>query len=691
MKKLFLISFLLCSSLFAVATETNWTFERRPKVAVVLSGGGAKGVAHVRALKVIEEAGIPVDMVVGTSMGSIIGGLYANGYTPAQLDTLVRSQDWMSLIMDKENRNDVNIARRQRKDRYMLSVEFEKSPFENINGGFLKANNVGYLLSELTADRLDPMKYSDLNRDFACVAVDLVSGKEVVMHEGILAESMRTSMAIPGVFTPIRRDSMVLVDGGLLNNYPVDVARNMGAEIVIGVNVGSPDVTYDKLNGTIPVLMQVMGVICANKLEENIANTDIYMQVDVNGYSSASFTSDAVDSLLVRGERAARSKWDDLVLLRKSLEQFGPLPEIPKKDKVLDIDYETFRPVPSICSYYNKSSFVGVGARFDSEELASILLGGEYDFNSKNHFKVGLETRLAKCLNVDAYTSISPGEKWSIELRYRFSHADFPIYDEGDHITDMVYNKNRVRLDFSRAWKHFRLNFGGQFTYTNFRNLLVRVPDEDEDAPWHDISNFSHTNERAIYYYASFQFDNQDARYLARKGMKWLVKYNYCTDNGYGFNDKGGVSIVEGYWRMAVPLSSSTILNPSVEGRFIQNNNTYLSNYNFIGGINSYGHYITQQLSFAGISYVQIVPNSLLIGGLNLRQHFTSNNYAFLQMNYAFTGNSINFNSFLRKQNLFGAALGYGYNSPIGPIELNFNWSNVTKKVGCYLNIGYMF
>lgn len=676
MKRIFISTIFFLSLFLATFAQ-----QQRPKVAVVLSGGGAKGVAHVRALKVIEEAGIPVDMVVGTSMGALVGGLYASGYTTEQLDSIIACQNWMDLLMDKQDRSKRSLGLKQKLEPYMLNVAFEKSPFEVIEGGFLKGNSVSYLISELTADRMTPMDYSDLPIPFACIATDIVTRKEVVMKKGILAESLRSSMAIPGVFPPVKLDGMVLVDGGLKNNFPVDVARQMGADYVIGVSVASEGLKYDELNSTINVLMQVVDVVCANKVEENRNNADIYMHVNVSGYSSASFTTEAIDSLLVHGEEAARGKWDKFMALRDTLEKYGPLPKVKREPKKINIDYETFTPPSTIYKDRSKNSFVGVGARFDNEELASLLLGGEYELNNKNNWRVGLSARLGKRIDGSVYTSIAPWRNWGIELRYRYTYNDSKLYNEGKFSANPIYSKHRARLDFSRSWRKIRLNFGGQFAFVHYENLMLADN-------WADLSD-QFSNEHSLQYYLSIQFDNQDSRLLPKKGMKWLVKYNYVTDNGYGFNGGAGVNIVEGYWHLAIPLTRTTVLNPSIEGRFIQDNNTYFNHSNFIGGMNTYGHYVTQQLAFAGINYYQLAPNQLLIGGLNARQHLTDNNYMFAQFNYGFGSSSLD--HIFNQKNLFGAAIGYGYKSPAGPIEFNLNWSNVTKKLGCFLNLGYMF
>ena len=211
--------------------------QERKKVGVVLSGGGAKGVAHIQALKVIEEAGIPIDYIVGTSMGSIIGGLYSIGYTPQQLDSMVRKQDWMFLLSDRVKRSAMSLNEREKSEKYVFSFPFTKSPKDAVSGGIIKGQNLANLFTELTVGYHDSVDFNKLPIPFACVSQNIVNGEQIVFHNGILATAMRASMAIPGVFTPVRKDSMILTDGGMINNYPVDVARSMGADIIIGVDV----------------------------------------------------------------------------------------------------------------------------------------------------------------------------------------------------------------------------------------------------------------------------------------------------------------------------------------------------------------------------------------------------------------------------------------------------------------------
>lgn len=296
---------LIAAGFLCISVHTTAQPGPRKKVGVVLSGGGAKGMAHIGALKVIEEAGIPIDYVVGTSMGSIIGGLYSIGYTPEQMDSMVRRQDWSFLLSDKIPRSEQNMAEREASEKYVFSLPFGKNAKTQAVGGLIKGQNLANLFSELTVGYHDSIDFNKLPIPFACVSENIVNGNEVNFHKGVLATAMRASMAIPGVFTPVRLDSMVLVDGGVVNNYPVNVARAMGADIIIGVDVQNDLKPANELNSTGSILGQLINLMGLELYKKNLKETDTYIKVDVEGYSAASFTPSAVDTLIRRGEEAA--------------------------------------------------------------------------------------------------------------------------------------------------------------------------------------------------------------------------------------------------------------------------------------------------------------------------------------------------------------------------------------------------
>ena len=290
----------------AANAQTDSTAVKRKKVGVVLSGGGAKGMAHIGVLKVLEKAGIPVDIVTGTSMGSIIGGLYAIGYNANSLDSMVRVQDWSYVITDKEDLRNQSLSDRKKQNTYFFTTGMTIGKRDMNAGGIIKGKNLAELFNQLCVGFTDSLDFTrDLPIPFACVATDIITNDEVDFHSGRLPQAMRASMAIPAAFSPVRTGDKVLVDGGLKNNYPADIAREMGADVIIGVTVqGAPKVAED-MGSTMSIISQIVDVNCKNKVEENLAITDLHLQVDTKGYGSASFSPAAIDTLIRRGEELA--------------------------------------------------------------------------------------------------------------------------------------------------------------------------------------------------------------------------------------------------------------------------------------------------------------------------------------------------------------------------------------------------
>ena len=261
--------------------------KKRPTVALVLSGGGAKGTAHVPVIRYIEELGIPVDLVVGTSMGGLIGGLYSLGYTVEEMDSIVRNMDWAWALSDKLSRDYITYTDMKYKEKYLLSIPFyyerdyyrmkvaDEHRFDNMKkheilhigadndqgpeflkhnllgslpSGYLYGQNVNNLISSLTIGYQDSIDFQTLPIPYVCVAADMVTGKAKIWHSGSLNEAMRSTMSIPGVFAPVKTQGMVLVDGGIKDNFPTGIARQMGADIIIGVDLAQNKRSYMSLN-----------------------------------------------------------------------------------------------------------------------------------------------------------------------------------------------------------------------------------------------------------------------------------------------------------------------------------------------------------------------------------------------------------------------------------------------------------
>lgn len=675
MKKVaYMIGFLLM--LFSIATYA----QERKKVAVVLSGGGAKGVAHIGALKVIEEAGIPIDYVVGTSMGSIIGGLYAIGYTTEQMDSLVRAQDWIYLLTDATNRKDELLIKKQKSEQYTISIPFKKTPKDALKGGIIQGRNLAKLFSELTEGYHDSIDFRKLPIPFACISHNLVDGSEYIFRSGKLALAMRASMSIPGVFQPVHWNNMVLVDGGMSNNYPVDIAKEMGADIVIGVDVQEGLAPADKLNTLSDVLGQIVNLMIENKYEENVANSDIHIKVNANDYSAASFTATAIDTLLIRGEVSTREQWDNLIQLKKKIgitDQFvaqrhGPY-LIPKKD--------TYDIVPEIDPGKKPANSINVGVRFDNESLAAIIFNTNVYLNQKQTREIDLTIRLGRTLlgRID-YTIRPFKSKWGINWAYQIDYNDLDLYNYGKKTCNYSQLHHLGNFNITRSWRSIRFSLGAKYEYFHFNDFLL-------PAGYTDIDNVE--NEDFFIYYGQMQFDSYNKRTYPTSGMKWEVNASIYTGNMVQYKGHSAMPIISASWEAAIRLRNRTTLIPWICGRAIFADDNYYTFpvMNVVGG-NTAQRFLPQQMPFVGIDYMQITGAKTFIGGVKLRQRMGSNQYLTLTGNFGLQSEGW---EEIFDSNMWGGGITYGYDTFLGPLEATFSYSNITKELGLYVSLGYNF
>jgi NTE family protein len=251
----------------------------RPRVVLVLSGGGARGAAHIGVLEVLEDLRVPVDAVVGTSMGAIVGGLYATGYSPQDLARIIADADWPTLLSDAPPRDELWFRRRQDARRFQVDLEFgwkNKTPV--LPPGLILGRNVEMFLERLTLPVSGLQSFDDLHLDFRCVATDLGDGSAKVFERGNLARAIRASMSLPGFFAPVVIDGRVYVDGGVVDNVPVDVARALGADVVIAVDISTPLGDVEKLRSALGVSDQVIGILMAQSRQNSL---DLLGQADV--------------------------------------------------------------------------------------------------------------------------------------------------------------------------------------------------------------------------------------------------------------------------------------------------------------------------------------------------------------------------------------------------------------------------
>ena len=311
----------LCSSALAGGnSKKKRTTSKRPKIGLVLGGGGAKGAAEVGVLKYIEQSGVKIDYIAGTSIGSIIGALYSIGYRSADLDTLFHSQQWLALLADRDTEHSSKIISRTDSSLYVFGFPIKRPKIHEPNHtrtfGLSRGDSLVTLFTRMT-NKPDSINFDKLPIPFRCVAVDVRKFREVVLKSGNLPHAMRASMAIPGVFKPVELDSMLLVDGGLLNNLPVDVVREMGAEKVIAI-----DLTQNKHENSKKGERERHNTLFSwmffrpdlKKYKENIEHVDVYINPDLKGFSAADFKPKKIAEMIERGEEAGK---DALKALKK--------------------------------------------------------------------------------------------------------------------------------------------------------------------------------------------------------------------------------------------------------------------------------------------------------------------------------------------------------------------------------------
>ncbi|MCF0164227.1 MAG: patatin-like phospholipase family protein [Bacteroidales bacterium] len=318
-----------------VVNEDALQSDERPKIGLVLSGGGAKGSAHIGVIRMIEEIGIPIDYVAGTSMGSIIGGLFALGYTSAEMDAIISEMDWPKYMKDEVNLSKLSFQQRQKKSSYLLDIPFKTgshidsvSLLNSIPGGIVSGNNLENLFNSLALGYQGNIDFNDLPIPYACVGTDLVSGEAIVFRKGNLPLAIRSSMSIPGLFAPVYMDGMVLVDGGMLNNIPIDVCKEMGADIIIAVMVGAELKSKpEKLQSAFGILGRLLGVITSKNATKNIEMSDIFIKPDLGGAGTLSFDKESIAMLIANGYKAAEKQRDTLQRLKNRLAKWGEAAE----------------------------------------------------------------------------------------------------------------------------------------------------------------------------------------------------------------------------------------------------------------------------------------------------------------------------------------------------------------------------
>lgn len=702
---------------------------RRPKVALVLSGGGAKGFAHIGVLKVLEEEGIPIDLIVGTSMGSLVGGIYSIGYNASELETLVKSLNWETVLTDDVPRAYLSRNDQLLKQRYIFSLPITGQKKLSLPQGLIKGQNVLNLFCGLAGNVPLDADFEKFPIPFACVAADLETGKEVVLKNGFLPSAMFSSMAIPIAFQSSDRDGFLLIDGGVVNNFPTDVAKSMGADIIIGVDIRNDFYERKNLKSINNVMGQLVNFFDQAKDSINNSLCDLIIRPDITGYSISSFNNKAVDTLIVRGEKAAIGLREQIreIKLKYQLEPRKKSRELvkPKKWHITDLsftgnyhlDQDFLRKTLSIKIpgnyssdeikdaidrlyglggfdgiYYNlidlekgknlnliistKKVFIqNIGFKANTTDAAAILI----NTTQKNY------SNLFGLLSTSAELSINPGLSIMAEtnktnlptlgINIKGKYQNYNIFDKGSKIMEanIFYTSGAFYL-----YKPFleRLNLGVGLQEEYYRGDLFRKNDN------YPITT-SKTNTFLTSAYSYLSFDNMDDFYFPRKGTNMYAEFSLLTDLK-STSDITPVLLFK--MRNVLPVSKNTSLLFDIYGRALYNSDFPPSKMTLVGG-ESYSQYFNYHLPFVGLSAVNITERFVYIGLIGLRVKVTDSQY----VSVLFNGLWQTHDMALGNDMILGGGIKYSMKTLFGPLDMTLGYSGSTEKPTFSANFGYWF
>lgn len=748
----------------------------RPTVALVLSGGGAKGAAHIGVIDYIEKLGIPVDMVLGTSMGGLVGGLYALGYTTDQMDSLVRNMDWDWVLTDKLSRKYISYSDVRYKEKYLLSIPFfyERDYFrmmrqnggnfdssqisdvlhigadqndgsdffrKNILGslpsGYIYGQNVSNLISSLSIGYQDPMDFQNLPVPYVCIAADMVSGKAKIWHSGKITDAMRSTMSIPGIFAPVRVDGMVLVDGGLRDNYPTTLAREMGADIIIGVDLSDARRKYDDVNNIGDIIGQGIDMLGLDAFERNVNVPDVKIKPDLKEFNMMSFNARSIDTILVRGHEAAKRQDS---LLRVVAEKTASVGYISPRKKpafdfhadslvITDVDIRGVLPKErelvkdkldlkfgqkisredledKVAMLYGTQTYdyvtyellgdsepfrlvlncrkgpihqLGIGVRADTEEIVSVIVN------------LGLNAHKLQGSVLDFTGKI--GADPQLKLQWSYDLPKLPTINAAAYVrwTDMDMlnlGNNRLSLNYLSAkqevflsnmkWKKFDIKAGVRNEIFDIRNIKSSQVIGDYD--------LSQLKNDYLSLFADARMDTFDDGYFPTKGVTAGASYAW-TFTGFP-HEMQRFQTVQADVKTVVPIGERVAFIPSLNCRFLIGLDIPIAYFNAMGG-SLMGRYVDQQLPFIGITNITAMKNILTIYRADLRVKMAKNHYLTGIFNYS--RDCDYFSSYAYWPGNYGAAIEYSYDTIFGPFTANVHWSDITKKVGFYLSLGYSF
>jgi Predicted esterase of the alpha-beta hydrolase superfamily len=712
-------------------TDSTCNF-KRPKLGLVLSGGGAKGIAHVGAIKVFEEAGLHFDYIGGTSIGSIVGSLYAIGYTPQDMAKLFSEQNWDALMTDRIPRKYISIEDRFNADRFLVSFPIRKKKV-GIKSALYSGVLPELLLARLSSPTYDIFDYSELPTPFFCVGTDLQAGTAVEFNKGILHRSVRASMSIPGYFTPILIDTTLYVDGGVIDNYPAKLLHDKGCDLIVGVDVQAKMYDREELNSVISIIDQIISFNGEQAQEENHKYIDINIKPDIADFGVLDFNK--YDTLLALGEQAAMKELPALKHLADSINSFGPFDTLERKpaqplDSILITDF-VFENMKEDYSNYIRNAFhfqtpqkiaytdidngmmqlygsglfqqlyyylipdddgAKLAISFQESLDASLNLGIHYD----SDYKVGVLANVTLTnmagKGSKLYADLNIGENSSFTVNYinnrskgfslsgklKISDIHFNQYQK--NLVTNIYNVYQNSIDVFALFRRKdqqEIRFGLNLNYGRFKS---EMSDASTPYQWYFCPNLNYI------------VDTYDRTFFSRKGsaLDFSVKYVLPLNDLSHRSDRENAIVMTLKAEKNIPVSRKITLKWGIDAGAKIGDNTLPMQYKYFVGGQSQLKYFDNFIPFTGLKFVEASGDYLLFGKFACQYKVYKKLYATLHYDMGWLNDD--YEVLFHGNNFYsGAGVTFGYDSMIGPIEISIMGSNQNTKILGFLNIGYWF
>jgi NTE family protein len=717
----------------------------RPKIGLTLSGGGAKGLAHIGILKAIDSAGLKIDYITGTSMGAIVGALYASGYSGNDIENLRKNIDFDILFSNNVPLKTLSMEEKDQYSRFAIELPFINNKIK-LTTGVITGQELSMKFSELFFHVYNVRDFNKLKIPFKCMATDLETGDLVVLDTGNIITALRATMAIPSVFSAVTRNNKKLVDGGLVRNFPVKNVKEMGADIVIGSNVTNGLSKIDKIKNPVDVLTQLAFFRDASDFKEELPLTNIYIHMPMAEFNTASFGS--AKEIMEIGLKTGRDYYPIFKKLADSLKTLVEQPNVdhePVTSKSVYIkDYQVRGLKKTSAPFFfhfmnfdgnknytatqiNKKIRRVYGSRYYNhvsytlnevyKDTANIVFTAEE--NPRTYLKAGLYYTRFRGINVNAnitsrdfiipnsrsLISVSLGESFQLEtehLQYlgRNKNIAFTAGFKIDNQTISTYQNFKQEGAYKQSFSQSYLNFhnsgsdkitvgiGSAFEYVNFNPTISSVT--ETKGRFTDLKS---------YVYVRYNYLNQI--FFPTKGLKLYAELGQIYDQTPNLTVyKNGLPVIpsdlnfKNYTRLVLDASLFTPLNNKLNflsqfqaGVNFTNDPNPLNNF-LIGGM---GGSFRNQIRFSGLQEGTVNSSSVAALQLGLRYNLANNIYISGLANGLVKDFATSKNSTSSKTALTGYALTFAYKTPIGPLELSAMYCDQSRKLQSYVLIGIPF